>query len=188
MSYERDEAMRQQDATEAMIRMREPRPRPAPARPFRKLPEDPMGRDARDHVWCYELPSGQRIRLDRDHVRQHGAEALVRKLGLDPGPEGQRLPVYQSGRKIGTLPSSFDPDAAASTSVLFDIRPGDFKREGDGWTAHPSLGPGDLGALSDFAADRPEHYQPTTLSPEEEAAFAEGPGTGMEALLGRLLR
>lgn len=157
---------------------------------MRKL--DPTISDEQRHVWTYELPDGQRIQLDRRAVAEVGAAELIRGAGLEPfapGEEGAMLPVYQSGRKIGQLPASFDPQTARSGSALFDIRPGDFKREGDGWTACRTLGPGDIGSLADF---RPEGdaraYAPATLLPEEEEAFASGgPAAGMTAYLGRLL-
>lgn len=156
---------------------------------MRKL--DPTIADDMNRAWTYELPDGRRIQLDRRAVAEVGAAELIRRAGLEPfapGEEGQMLPVYQSGRRIGQLPASFDPEAARSASPLFDIRPGDFKREGDGWTACRTLGPGDLGSLKEFVADRPEHYQPTALRPEEEALFASGgKAAGMEALLGRML-
>jgi hypothetical protein len=148
-----------------------------------------MGRDARENVWCYELPSGQRIRLDRDHVRARGAEELVRSLGLDPGPPGQMLPVYQGTRKIGQLPASFDPECARSTCALFSVRPGDFRREGDRWIACRSLGSGDLGSLAEFVPDGdPAHYAPAELTAEEEAALRGGSiAQGIEAHLKRVL-
>jgi len=144
--------------------------------------------DDRNNCWTYELPNGQRIKVDRRAVREHGLEAIAREFGLDLGDPSARLPVYQRGEKIGTVPANFDPDCAESSSPLFSVRPGDFRREGDGWTACPSLGPGDLGSLVGFEGDQPERYRPAELTKDEEAMFAEGHvGAGMEALLGRML-
>jgi hypothetical protein len=155
---------------------------------MRKLPSSIA--EERNHVWCYELPDGRRINLDRDAVRKHGAEELVRELGLDPGPPGERVPVYMRGEKIGSLPASFDPDCATSRSPLFSVRPTDFRREADRWIACPSLGPGDLGALAGFRPDGDRaRYQPAELTSAEEEAFAkEGPFAGMTAYLDRALR
>jgi hypothetical protein len=65
------------------------------------------------------------------------------------GPE-RRLPVFQSGREIGTVPDSFDPRKNSYTSVLYDAREGDFSRGTEGWIADVSLGPGDLEAVAGF--------------------------------------
>lgn len=61
-----------------------------------------------------------------------------------------RLPVMQDGHQVGTLPSTFDPFAIRSRSPFYQPRQGDFRRDGDAWVAHPSLGPGDLGAVPGF--------------------------------------
>lgn len=157
---------------------------------MRKLPST-IADDMNDS-WTYELPGGRRIGLDRRAVRQFGAAELIREYGINPfapGEEGQRLPVYQGERKIGSLPAAFDPEVAKSGSALFDIRPGDFRREADRWIACRSLGPGDIGALSEFRPDGDaRHYEPTPLRFEEEEVFAhDGPAAGMKAFLGRLL-
>lgn len=158
---------------------------------MRKLDDDPMGRDFAANIWTYELPDGRRIRLDRDAVRARGAAALIRSAGLEPfapGEENARLPVSQAGRVIGSLPATFDPAIASSRSPMFSIRPTDFRREGDGWTACRSLGPGDFGALAEFVPDGdPSRYAMAELTPDEEAAFAQGPAAGMDAYLGRIL-
>lgn len=64
------------------------------------------------------------------------------------------VPVFQSGRRIGTVPASFDPTEIKSTSWLYDPRPGDFRREGDTLVAVYTLGPGDLEAVPGFIWDR----------------------------------
>lgn len=72
------------------------------------------------------------------------------------GGSGQhrgRIPVIQDGRKIGTVPASFDPLSIKSVSRLYTPRAGDFRIGGDGWVANPMLGSGDLEAVPGFVWD-----------------------------------
>jgi hypothetical protein len=66
----------------------------------------------------------------------------------------RRIAVMQDGRRIGTVMPSFDPDTINSRNPLYRPRPGDFRREGDVWIAHPMLGNGDLEAVPGFVWDR----------------------------------
>lgn len=147
--------------------------------------------DEKANVWTYELPDGRYLKLPREEVRRHGAAELIRRAGLEPfapGEENKRLPVYQRGRKIGTVPATFDPELGRSTSVFYDVRPGDFIESEDGWVADPSLGPGDLGALVGFVPEEnPESYRPAELTPNEEEAFKDGLAAGMEFYIKRVL-
>jgi hypothetical protein len=68
----------------------------------------------------------------------------------------ERVPVVQHGRRIGTVPPDFDPAKIKSTSWLYSVRPGDFRREGDEWVVSQTLGPGDLEAVPGFVWDRSE--------------------------------
>lgn len=63
----------------------------------------------------------------------------------------ERIPVMQYGRRIGSVPPSFDPERIRSATFLYDPRPGDFVRHGDVWVANNMLGPGDLEAVPGFA-------------------------------------
>lgn len=115
--------------------------------------------DDLQNCWTYELPSGQMIKLDRRAVADVGAAKLMRSYGIAPfdsGEESKMLPVYQGSRKVGILPSTFDPLTAKSSTFLYDVRAGDFKRDGDRWIACKTLGPGDLDALSEFRRVSPE--------------------------------
>jgi hypothetical protein len=102
----------------------------------------------------YELDDGRRVRVDVDVVRLYGLAHVMRELGV--AVSDQRVPVYQSGEKIGSVPSGFDTQFIKSQSFLYDPRPGDFKREGDRWIADKMLGPGDLDAIPGFVWDRSE--------------------------------
>jgi hypothetical protein len=64
------------------------------------------------------------------------------------------VPVMQSGRRVGSVPATFDPTKIKSTNWLYDVRPGDFVRDGDTWIANRTLGPGDLEAVPGFVWDR----------------------------------
>ena len=109
--------------------------------------EDDMRR-----VVTYEMDDGMRVCLDANAVRRFGAAVLLRRYGYSPSTE--RVPVYQSGEKIGTVPSLFDPQFIKSTNFLYDPRPGDFRRDGDRWIADKMLGHGDLEAIPGFVWDR----------------------------------
>lgn len=65
-----------------------------------------------------------------------------------------RVPVFQCGRKVGTVPPDFDPLRIRSTNWLYDARPDDFRQEGLTWVASRTLGPGDLEAVPGFVWDR----------------------------------
>jgi hypothetical protein len=61
-----------------------------------------------------------------------------------------RIPVYQYGVKIGTVPHDFDPDNVVSRSIMYRPRWGDFQQIGLHFDASPSLGNGDLEAVLGF--------------------------------------
>lgn len=65
-----------------------------------------------------------------------------------------RVPVYQFGRKIGTVPHDFDPNSFVSRSVMYRPRRGDFQQIGYHFDASPSLGNGDLEAVTGFQFER----------------------------------
>jgi hypothetical protein len=65
----------------------------------------------------------------------------------------ERIPVMQDGKRVGTVPPSFDLEHIKSTSWLYDPRPGDFRREGDALIASRMLGPGDLESVRGFVWD-----------------------------------
>ena len=64
------------------------------------------------------------------------------------------IPVMQDGRKIGTVPASFDPSKIKSTSFWYEPRAGDFRQVGETWVASRTLGPGDLEAVPGFVWHR----------------------------------
>ncbi len=114
---------------------------------MRRVGEDPMTGDV-----TYEVGNGRFIKFDRRSLREYGLEALMRAHDLDVPTE--RLDVIQSGRKIGTVPATFEPMSVKSTSFFYEVRGTDFKREGDVWIADRMLGPGDLEAVPGFVWDR----------------------------------
>ena len=65
-----------------------------------------------------------------------------------------RIPVYQFGVKIGTVPHNFDPDSFVSRSIVYRPRRGDFQQVGYHFDASPSLGNGDLEAVAGFQWER----------------------------------
>jgi hypothetical protein len=99
-------------------------------------------------IATYELPNGKYIRFDERALKLYGLAAMLEAAGEEV-PTG-RVPVYQSGKQVGTAPAIFDPTTTVARSFFYDMRPGDFVRDGDGWTANPMLGPGDLSAVPGF--------------------------------------
>lgn len=99
----------------------------------------------------YKLDDGRCVRFDQASVNEFGLAALMSHYGVEI--PASRAPVFQRGRKIGTLPSVFEPMAIKSTSFLYDVRPGDFRRSAEGWIASDSLGPGDFECIPEFAKE-----------------------------------
>jgi hypothetical protein len=71
-------------------------------------------------------------------------------IGIDVN-RGKPVPVYHLGQMVGTVPFDFEPSLIKSRSMLYDPRPGDFRRTQSGWEASRSLGPGDLLCVPGFA-------------------------------------
>lgn len=67
----------------------------------------------------------------------------------------ERVEVIQGGRVVGTVGPYFSPHSAQSTSMMFDVRPGDFKLIGGKIHANKMLGYGDLIALEGFNPSGP---------------------------------
>lgn len=101
-------------------------------------------------VVTYRLPNGQNACFDARAVKEYGIAALMSGSGLGEFIPTERVAVMQHGRRIGTLPTDFDPSNIRSGSFFYDPRPGDFKRDGDVWIAANNLGGGDLNAISGF--------------------------------------
>jgi len=67
----------------------------------------------------------------------------------------ERVEVVQSGRVVGTVDPYFSPNSARSTSIMFDVRPGDFKLIDGKIRANKMLGYGDFMALDGFNPSTP---------------------------------
>lgn len=106
--------------------------------------------DEMQHVVTYELTGGKRVTLDAGAVRKYGAAKILRDCGFGSSLSSERAPVRWHGKIVGTMDQDFDPGASRSRSFLYDMRPGDFIRQGDEWIAERSLGPGDLSAVPGF--------------------------------------
>jgi len=81
-------------------------------------------------------------------------EACRRCNGAGAIENTDRIPVYQYGVKIGTVPPDFDPGSIVSRNIMYRPRPGDFQQIGSHIDASPSLGNGDLEAVPGFVWDR----------------------------------
>lgn len=96
----------------------------------------------------YEIRPGAYITVDAGLIREHGLEEVIGAYGVQV-PEG-RIPVFQRGKEIGSVPATFDPIAIKPMTFLYDVRPGDFRRTDKGWEASNTLGPSDLGSVPEF--------------------------------------
>jgi hypothetical protein len=110
--------------------------------------------DRMNGVATYEFANGKRIKLDAKSVERYGVEQILRDSGFGYLLPTGRVDVIQDGRRIGTVPATFDPASIKSTSFFYDPRAGDFKRDGDKWVAASMLGPGDLEAIPTFVWNR----------------------------------
>lgn len=102
-------------------------------------------------VVTVELRNGKRCQFAQKEVRLYGLADMLRYAGFGGELPTERLPVYQSKRKIGTMAADFDPARIKSRSWLYEPREGDFRLEGDRWIANEQLGPGDLESIAGFA-------------------------------------
>jgi hypothetical protein len=101
----------------------------------------------------FEVGDGRYLTVRARDLKTYGLEELMKAREIAPPTE--RVDVYHLGKKIGSVPGSFDPLTIRSTSFFYDPRPGDFVREGDKWIASPTLGPGDIEAIDGFVLERP---------------------------------
>lgn len=106
--------------------------------------------DLSDRKVTYELSDGTFIRFDQDMISKYGVEELLRYMGKEHLISKERIDVFQHGKKIGTVPASFDPRSIKQTSFFHDPRPDDFVFEHGKWFASRTLGPGDLDATPGF--------------------------------------
>lgn len=107
--------------------------------------------DQRRGTVTYQLDDGRYVTLEANAVQQFGADTLIQWLGIESPAE--RVPVMQHGRRVGTFPADFEPLNAKSQNPACEIRPGDFRREGDAWIVEKTLGSEDLEAIIGFERD-----------------------------------
>lgn len=99
----------------------------------------------------YELPDGRWATFDARAVEMVGIGPLLAAYGVEMPTE--RVPVFQYGRRIGTLPPDFDPSFSRSNSFMYDVRPGDFTRTNEGWIAAKNMGASDVDCVVGFIRD-----------------------------------
>lgn len=108
-------------------------------------------------VVTYRVTIGRAVRcipFKKSYLEDVGLAEAMRREGFDYKPKTERVPLYQRGRRIGTLPGSFDPIFIKSINPLYQVRGGDFVRTDDGWKACNTMGPGDLESVPGFVWDR----------------------------------
>lgn len=96
----------------------------------------------------YELPDGRWATFDARVVEKVGLAPLMEAYGVEMPTE--RVPVFQYGRRIGTMPPDFDPTFARSNSFVYNLRPGDFTRNKDGWIVGRTMGASDVDCVVGF--------------------------------------
>lgn len=111
--------------------------------------ENPL--DYARNTATYELPDGRYATFDARAVERYGLEVLLKEYDVEMPTE--RVPVFQYGRRIGTLPPAFDPAFARSISFMYDLRPGDFTRTDQGWVLGRTMGASDVDCVAGFVRD-----------------------------------
>lgn len=99
----------------------------------------------------YDIGNGRYCTFDARAVERYGLARLMEAEGVDMPTE--RVPVFQYGRRIGTMSPDFDPAAARSVSFMYDIRPGDFTRTDEGWVVGRTMGASDVDCVAGFIRD-----------------------------------
>jgi hypothetical protein len=99
----------------------------------------------------YDIGNGRYATFDARAVERYGLAALLREYGAEMPTE--RVPVFQYGRRIGTMPPDFDPAFARSNSFMYDLRPGDFTRTDEGWVVGRTMGASDVDCVAGFIRD-----------------------------------
>lgn len=99
----------------------------------------------------YDLGDGRCATFDERVVREACLAALADAYGVQMSTG--RVPVMQYGKRIGTLPADFDPAFARSISFVYDVRPGDFRREGNAWVVGRTMGASDVDCVAGFIRD-----------------------------------
>ncbi|MCJ2009222.1 hypothetical protein [Methylobacterium sp. J-092] len=107
-------------------------------------------RDDEDGIARYRLNDRRIVVFDTHVLREIGLTEALRRVGIEPASQGQRMPVLQDGQMIGTVPSDFEPELIRSRSAHYETQPGDFRREGNAWIASQRLGQGDFEAIPGF--------------------------------------
>lgn len=99
----------------------------------------------------YDIGDGRYATFDVREVERFGLARLLEAHGVEMPTE--RVPVFQYGRRIGTLPPDFDPAFARSNSFMYGVRPGDFTREGAKWVVAKNMGASDPDCVVGFVRD-----------------------------------
>ena len=107
----------------------------------------------------FELEDGRYLTFETGLLRDHSLAEILSMYGVEANGS-KRVPVFQRGREIGSLPDIWHPSQIRSTSYFYRPRQGDFVRDGDKWIAASGLGPGDLEAIPDFVFGRAALEEP----------------------------
>lgn len=109
--------------------------------------------DEMNGVVTYRLPGNRMIKFDKRQLREYGLAKLLEAHDLGHLIGKERIKVMHHECMVGSVPADFEPCAIKSRTVFYDVRPGDFRRDGDVWVASRTLGPGDLDAVVGFVRE-----------------------------------
>lgn len=107
----------------------------------------------------YELSKDKWVTFDARALERYGLAALMDAEGLAEFMPTERLPVFQYGRRIGTMAPDFEPMTAKSMSPFYDVRPGDFVRSDEGWVVGRTMGAADVDCVEGFVRE----WAPTVM-------------------------
>ena len=127
--------------------------------------------DERRGIRRFELSDGKWIDLSAQDIEEYGLKALLAHHGYSNELDA-RLDLIEDGRKIGTLPGSFDPMNVKSGSFCYKPRRGDFEMRGNQVHMIAHLGAGDLESIPGFRWHREESHNATPQQ-HETATSAE---------------
>lgn len=111
-------------------------------------------KDKKNSVVNYELDDGRRVQINAKDVEEHGAIACLRRMGFGTQLPEEPIPVFQRGRRIGTMPADYNPSREARRAALYDPRPDDFRFENGMWIVNPMLETADIDAIPGFVRER----------------------------------
>jgi len=101
----------------------------------------------------YELDDGRRVRILAQAVEELGVIECLSRMGFASQMPEAPIPVFQNGKRIGTMPADYNPLRSARRAALYDPRPDDFRLENGIWIVNPMLEARDIDAIPGFVRE-----------------------------------